>query len=134
MAKEKLLIVDDEKDFVDAVSIRLEAKGFDILKAYNGKEGLEKAHLEKPDLIILDVAMPEMNGYDVCMKLKFDKAYKGIPIIMLTAKFHPDDIRFGHEMGADAYMTKPVELEVLLHKISALLRLKKKKLKGEAHL
>ena len=132
MAKDRLLIVDDERDFVDALVERLEASGFDILKAFNGKEGLEKAHSEKPDLIVLDIMMPEMNGYDVCRKLKFDKAFKDIPIIMLTANFYPDDIRFGQEMGADAYMTKPLELELLLHKINALLRVKRKQLKREA--
>ena len=128
MAKEKLLVVDDERDFVDVISERLEAKGFDILRAFDGKEGIERAHSDKPDLIILDVAMPEMNGYDVCRKLKLDEKFKDTPIIMLTAKFQPNDIRFGIGMGADAYLTKPLELELLLHTVNALLRAKKRKI------
>ena len=128
MANERLLIVDDEKDFVDTIAERLGAKGFGILRAFDGKDGLEKAHSEKPDLIILDVVMPEMNGYDVCRKLKTDENFKSIPIIMLTAKFQPNDIKFGKEVGADAYLTKPLELDVLLHKVNALLRVKRKKI------
>ncbi len=128
MAKERLLVVDDERDFVDVISERLGAKGFDILRAFDGKEGIERAHSDKPDLIILDVAMPEMNGYDVCRKLKLDEKLKDTPIIMLTAKFQPNDIRFGIGMGADAYLTKPLELELLLHTVNALLRAKKRKI------
>ena len=125
MAK-KILIIDDEKDFIDTLAERLAAKGFKIIEAFNGKDGLEKAHTEKPDMILLDIIMPEMNGYDVCRKLKLDESYKNIPIIMLTAKFQPNDVDFGKEMGADAYLTKPLELTALSHKINALLRLRKK--------
>ena len=127
MRREKLLVVDDEKDFVGFISERLEAKGFDILKAFDGKEGLGMARTQKPDLIILDVAMPEMNGYDVCRRLKADRNYKSIPIIMLTAKFQPNDILFGKEMGSDAYLTKPLELELLLNTVNALLSSQKRK-------
>lgn len=129
MDKKRLLIVDDERDFVDVISERLGAKGFDILEAFDGKEGIERAHSDKPDLIILDIAMPEMNGYDVCRKLKLDKNFKDTPIIMLTAKFQPNDIRFGIGMGADAYLTKPLELELLLDTVEALLRSKKRKIR-----
>ncbi|MFA6320285.1 MAG: response regulator [Candidatus Omnitrophota bacterium] len=129
---QKILIVDDEKDFIDMLAERLMAKGFNIVEAFNGKDGLDKAHAEKPDVIVLDLTMPEMSGYDVCRKLKIDKNYKDIPIIMLTGKFQPNDIEFGREMGADAYLTKPLELKALSHKIDALLRLrdKNKKIKG----
>lgn len=122
----KILIVDDEKDFIDTIAERLALKGFEIIEAFNGKEGLDKAHTEKPDIILLDVMMPEMNGYDVCRKLKIDEKYRNIPIIMLTAKFQPNDVEFGKEMGADAYLTKPLELRMLSRKIDALLRLRKK--------
>ena len=127
MAKGKLLVIDDEKDFVEMLSERLEAKGFDIVKAFNGKEGIEKAHSEKPDLVILDVIMPEMDGYSVCRKLKLEGDFKKTPVIMLTAKFQPNDVEFGKKMGADAYFTKPLELDALLHKVNALLRMKSKK-------
>jgi len=124
-AKVKILIVDDERDFLGPLAERLEAKGFDIIKAFNGKEGLEKAHSGKPDIIILDLILPEMSGFDVCRKLKIDGKFKDIPIIILSAKFEPNDIEFGKEMGADAYLTKPLEMELLLHKVNALLRLKR---------
>lgn len=124
MAKGKLLLIDDEKEFVDTLAIRLEAKGYNIIKAFDGKEGLEKAHLEKPDLIILDVIMPEMSGFDVCEKLKIDPRFNKIPVILLTAKFQPSDIEFGKEMGAEAYLTKPIELDELSGKIAELLKKK----------
>ena len=127
MAKERLLVVDDERDFVDVISERLGAKGFDVLRAFDGKEGMERALSDKPDLIILDIAMPEMSGYDVCRKLRLDASFRDTPIIMLTAKFQPNDIRFGIGMGADAYLTKPLELEPLLHTVNALLRLKRRR-------
>ncbi|MFA6079281.1 MAG: response regulator [Candidatus Omnitrophota bacterium] len=126
MANKKLLVVDDERDFVDIIAERLGAKGFTILKAYDGREGLEKALLEKPDLIVLDIAMPEMNGYDVCIKLKENKDLKDTPVIILTAKFQPNDIEFGREVGADAYLTKPLELDTLLNKVNELLKAKNK--------
>jgi DNA-binding response OmpR family regulator len=128
MAKGRLLVVDDERDFVDTISERLEAKGFSILRAFDGKEGLERAHSEKPELVILDLAMPEMNGYDVCRKLKLDKDLKDTPVIMLTAKFQPNDIDFAREMGADAYLTKPLELDMLLNKVNELLKLKRRRI------
>jgi len=129
MPKERVLVVDDEREFVDVISERLGAKGFDILRAFDGKEGIERAHADKPDLIILDISMPEMSGYDVCRKLKLDEAFKDIPIIILTAKFQPNDIKFGIGMGADAYLTKPLELEPLLQTVKALLKARKKRVR-----
>jgi len=131
MSKGRLLLVDDEHDFIDVIATRLEAKGYDIIKAFDGKKGLEKAHTEKPDLVILDVMMPELNGYDVCRKLKVDSKFSNIPIILLTAKFQPSDIDFGKEMGADAYLTKPVELDVLTERVEELLKKKGIDIGGE---
>jgi CheY-like chemotaxis protein len=128
MAKEKILVVDDEKDFVDLISGWLEMKKFRVMKAYDGKEGFEKIRSERPDLMLLDITMPEMNGYDLCVKLKTDKDYKDIPIIILSAHFQPNDIEFGKAVGAAAYMTKPVELEQLMHKMEELLGSKSSKL------
>jgi len=122
MAKNKLLIIDDEKDFVETLAERLTAKGYEIIKAFDGKEGLDKIHTEKPDLVLLDIMMPEMDGFDVCRKLKIDEAFKNIPVIILTAKFQPCDLKFGMEMGAEEYITKPVELNVLTNKIRELLK------------
>jgi len=122
MAKKRILLVEDDPYVVKALKIRLEAGDFEVIVAIDGKEGLEKARNEKPDLIILDVMLPEMSGFDVCRKLKIEKQYKDIPIIMLTAKFQPSDVKFGTEMGADAYITKPFDSHVLLAKIEELLK------------
>ena len=84
MAK-KILIVDDDPDLVEAVSIILESKGYTVAAAYGGVEGLEKAKTEKPDLIVLDVMMPDKDGYEVCRELKADEKYRSIPILLLTA-------------------------------------------------
>lgn len=122
MAKKKVLVVDDETDFVDIVRVRLEANNFEVTVAYDGEEALEKVREERPDIIVLDIMMPKINGFDVCRKLKIDQNYKDIPIIMLTAKFQASDIEFGAAVGADAYITKPFEPQVLLGKMRELLQ------------
>ena len=124
MAAKKVLLVDDEVDFVDVVRTRLEANNFEVVTAYDGEEALEKVKEQIPDIIILDVIMPKISGFDVCRKLKSDQSYKEIPIIMLTAKFQPSDIEFGKELGAETYLTKPVKLDELSEKINELLRQK----------
>ena len=131
MAKARLLIVDDDKDFVTALAVRLESRGFWTIKAFDGEEGLGKVYAEKPDAIILDVIMPEMNGFDVCRKLKADENFKDIPVIMLTGRSEPGDVQTAKKIGADAYFTKPFELDMLLYEVYALLRSKKKKLTQE---
>lgn len=122
MAGKKVLLVDDEEDFVDIVRTRLESNGFEVAVAYDGEEALEKVKEEKPDIIILDIVIPKVNGFDVCRKLKNDQAYKGIPIIMLTAKFQANDIKFGEAVGANAYITKPFEPQILVDKMYELLK------------
>lgn len=126
MPAKKVLVVDDEVDFVDVLRTRLEANNFKVTVAYDGEEGLEKVKETNPDIIVLDVMMPKINGFDVCRKLKTDNNYKDIPIVMLTAKFQPNDIRFGSAMGANAYITKPFEPQVLLDKMRELLQKKNK--------
>jgi DNA-binding response OmpR family regulator len=125
MAGKKVLLVDDESDFVELVKERLESNGFKVVPAYDGKEALEKVDTENPDIIILDIMMPEMDGFDVCLRLKTDEAHKRIPVIMLTAKFQASDIRFAQAIGADAYITKPFEPDALLDKMRELLGKKK---------
>jgi len=120
--KKRILVVDDEQDLVRAVQIRLEHAGYEISVAYDGKEALEKARKEKPDLILLDLMLPKMDGYKVCRMLKFDEKYKNIPIIMLTARAQESDQKLGLETGADAYLTKPFQHEVVLAKIKELLK------------
>lgn len=128
MAKKKrLLLVDDEVDFAELVRTRLEDNNYEVIVAYDGEDGLEKAERAEPDLIILDIMLPKISGFDVCRKLKIDENFKNIPIIMLSAKFQPNDITFGKAMGADAYITKPFEPQVLIEKIRELLDKKKVK-------
>ena len=122
MTKKRILLIEDEAELIRAIKIRLEAAGFETISAKDGEEGLETARKEKPDLIVLDLILPNMSGFDVCRKLKIDKEYKDIPIIMLTAKFQPNDIRFGMAMGADAYITKPYESQELFTKIREFLK------------
>lgn len=121
MDKKKILIVDDEEDLRKMLKFRLEAVGFDITEAVDGHEGLDKARSTGPDLLILDLMLPKIDGYKVCRMLKFDEKYKHIPIIMFTARAENKDKQIGKEMGADTYITKPFEPEVLLAKIKELL-------------
>lgn len=121
MAK-KILVVDDEKDLVETLTFRLEANNYEVIKAYDGQEGLEKAHTQKPDLIILDLMLPKMDGYKVCSFLKHDIKYKNIPIILFTARAQESDQKMGKEVGADAYVTKPFDPVVLLSKMAELLK------------
>ena len=106
-----------------AVTLQLEAKGYEIITASDGREGLEKARTKKPDLIILDLMLPKIDGYKVCRMLKFDDKYKNIPIILFTARAQDSDKKVGKEVGADAYITKPFEPSALLDKIRELLTL-----------
>lgn len=115
----KILLVDDEKDIITLVSSRLKTAGYEVVTAVDGFEALAKAKSEKPDLIILDLMLPKMDGYQVCRLLKFDSTTAQIPIIMFTARAE------GEKAGADAYLTKPFEPETLLAKIKELLERKR---------
>lgn len=119
--QKKILVVDDEPDYVTLVKTRLEANQYEVLTAGDGQEGLEKAKREKPDLIILDLMLPKMGGYKVCALLKKDTRYAKIPIILLTARAQDEDQKLGLECGANAYLTKPFDAPTLLAKIQELL-------------
>ncbi len=121
MAK-KILIVDDEAHIVEMVKMRLEATGYETLEAFDGQEALKMAREGNPDLIILDLMLPKLDGYKVCRMLKFDEKYKHIPIIMFTARAQDSDVKLGKETGAEAYVTKPFDPKVLLGKIEELLK------------
>ncbi len=122
MEKKRILVVDDETELVKAIQIRLEAANYEVLTSYDGQEALEKARNENPDLIILDLMLPKIDGYKVCRILKFDARYKKIPILMLTARSQESDEKVGYETGADAYITKPFQHEVVMAKIKELLK------------
>ncbi|MFA5157317.1 MAG: response regulator [Candidatus Omnitrophota bacterium] len=120
MAK-KILLVDDEPDIVTTIKMRLEATGYEVTVATDGNTAYNKAKSENPDLIILDLMLPDMDGYQVCRLLKFDQRYKNIPVIMLTAKSQKEDKEWGEKVGADCYITKPFDLKELTAKIKELL-------------
>lgn len=117
----RILIVDDEPEIVELLEMRLRKVGYEILTAADGMEGLEKARKEIPDLIILDVMMPKMDGLQVCRFLKFDEKYKKIPIMMLTSRGQDSDKRLGQQVSADSYLPKPYEVDVLLKEVKRLL-------------
>jgi len=122
VSKAKILVVDDEPDLVETLIFRLQANDYEVISACDGQEGLEKARNTHPDIIILDLMLPKIDGFKVCRLLKFDVKYNKIPIIMFTARAQETDKRLGEEVGADAYITKPFDPKVLLSKIDELLR------------
>jgi DNA-binding response OmpR family regulator len=122
MNPKKILVVDDEVDLVKTIQFALEAEGYQVLVSYNGEDALNQSRTENPDLILLDIMLPKLDGYKVCRLLKFDKQYKHIPILMLTAKTQQKDRLLGMETGADEYITKPFDMEKLTEKIKAHLK------------
>jgi len=120
-AMPKILIVDDELDFNELLQERLGAEGYKIVAAKDGEEALEKVENENPDLIVLDIMMPKVDGFEVCRALKKDARYSKIPIIFLSAMSQGDDFKAGKESGADDYIVKPFEPIILIAKIEALL-------------
>ncbi len=121
MSQKKILVVDDEADLVETVRFPLEAEGFHVLTSYNGEDALNQARKEKPDLILLDLMLPKLDGYKVCRLLKFDERYKHIPILMLTAKTQERDKLLGKETGANEYITKPFDIDDLINKVKVYL-------------
>lgn len=117
----RILIADDETDIVETLQFMLEVEGFECLTAYNGEDALNIAKREMPDLLILDVMMPKINGYKVCRLLKFDAKYKNIPILMVTARSQEEDKMIGEETGADEYITKPFEITDVVEKVKKYL-------------
>lgn len=122
MAKKKILLVDDEQALVEMVKMRLEANDYEVVTANDGQAALDLARGEKPDLIILDVMLPKMDGYKVCALLKKDSRYAAIPILMFTAKAQQEDMDIGEEAGANGYLAKPFEPQKLLEKIREILK------------
>ena len=111
----KILIIDDEEKLVSNIKMFLELNGYQVLTAYNGKEGLEAAQNNKPDIIVSDIMMPEMDGYTMLREMKFDETLKDIPVIMLTAKEGMSEMC--EIEGASEFLTKPFDMNVLLDAI-----------------
>jgi two-component system, OmpR family, alkaline phosphatase synthesis response regulator PhoP len=120
--KKRILVVEDEVRILLLIKKRLEFAGYDVITAMDGNSGMMKARSEKPDLIVLDLILPGLNGYQVCAMLKGDKQSKDIPILMLTARSQEKDITEGIRVGADAYMTKPYDPEAFTSQVQFLLK------------
>ena len=118
----KILIVDDEPDVVAVVQGRLVSAGYEVTVMADGQQALECVKKHPPDLMVLDVMLPTLNGYEVCTMIKQDIRYRAIPVVMLTARTEEKDVRLGRECGADAYLLKPFQANELMQTIQALLR------------
>jgi len=126
MAKEKILVVDDEEDILELLKYNLNREGYKVVSASSGEKCLQKAASEKPDLIVLDLMLPGIDGLEVTKILKSDSKTLHIPIIMLTAKGEEADIVAGLELGADDYITKPFSPRILIARVRAVIRRKDK--------
>jgi DNA-binding response OmpR family regulator len=121
MAK-KILVIDDEPELVKAITVRLQASGYEVIFAYDGQEGIDKAEEIKPDLILLDIIMPKKDGWEVCKNLKSNPTTKGIPILICTASGQRDLEKRCTAAGADEVIKKPFETAELLELVNKLLR------------
>lgn len=122
MSSQTILIIEDEPSLVEVLSYNLEKEGFEVLTANNGRDGLERARSALPDLVILDLMLPLIDGLQVCSQLRGDAKTQNIRILMLTARSEETDEVVGFNVGADDYVTKPFKVRPLIHRIKALLR------------
>jgi len=120
----RILIVDDNPANVDILAARLESQGYEIVKAEDGEQALEAAKRDLPDLILLDVMMPRIDGFEVCRRIKADPALPFMPIILVTAKSDPKDVVAGLDSGGDEYLAKPVDHTALVARVRSILRIK----------
>jgi two-component system alkaline phosphatase synthesis response regulator PhoP len=121
MSRGRILVVDDEIYIVHILDFSLGMEGYEVITALDGEEALEKAFESGPDLIVLDIMMPKMDGYETCKVLKADNRTKDIPIILLSAKGRNVDMQTGYDVGADEYITKPFSPRKLVDRINAML-------------
>jgi len=121
MGKARILVVDDNEKNIELLEAILLAAGFEVLKAYDGKQAIEMTGKERPDLLLLDIMMPQLDGFQVCQILRKDSQNAGMPVIMVTAKDKESDIVQSLEKGADDYVVKPIDKKELLGKIVDML-------------
>lgn len=117
--KPRILIVDDEPDLLTVLRFGLEVEGFEVIEASDGEQGLTMARESSPDLMVLDLMLPRMDGYKVCRALKFDERYRRIPIFILSARSGETDRQLAMDVGADTYITKPYDMRDLVTRIRA---------------
>ncbi len=121
MSKGKILVVDDEIYIVHILDFSLGMEGYEVVTALDGEQALEKVKTDKPDLIVLDIMMPKLDGYEVCKSIKSNSATQNIPVILLSAKGRNVDQKMGFDVGADDYITKPFSPRKLVERINQLL-------------
>jgi len=121
MQKKKVLITDDEPNIVRVVAARLQAHNYEVICAYDGEEALERIAEAMPDIILLDIMLPKMDGFEVCRRIRAEEATKHIPIILFSAKTQEEDKRKGREVEADAYIAKPFDPQRLIDTIALLI-------------
>ena len=121
MSKGRILVVDDEVYIVHILDFSLGMEGYEVVTALDGEEALRKVKETRPDLIVLDIMMPKMDGYETCRALKADASTKNIPVILLSAKGRNVDMQQGYDVGADDYITKPFSPRKLVDRINAML-------------
>lgn len=131
MPRETVLVVEDEEDIAELIRYNLEADKYVVIVAASGEKGLEAARKESPDLVLLDLMLPGMDGLEVCRALKSDRATATIPIVMVTARGEESDVVTGLELGAEDYVTKPFSTKVLLARIRTVLRRRRAKVPAE---
>jgi two-component system, OmpR family, phosphate regulon response regulator PhoB len=122
MPKTKVLVIEDDRSLIEVLSYNLKTAGYEVLVATDGQDGLLKAQTKTPDLVLLDLMLPVVDGLDVCRRLRSGGSTRDLPIIMLTAKAEETDELIGFSLGADDYVTKPFSVKVLLERIKALRR------------
>jgi two-component system phosphate regulon response regulator PhoB len=122
MGKAKVLIIEDDRSLADVLAYNLKQAGYEVLTASDGQDGLLQAQMKSPDIVVLDLMLPVVDGLDVCRRLRADASTKDILIVMLTAKAEESDELIGFSLGADDYVTKPFSVKVLIERIKALRR------------
>jgi two-component system, OmpR family, phosphate regulon response regulator PhoB len=122
MPKPKILVIEDERSLAEVLSCNLEREGFEVIVAFDGQEGLRQAQLKLPDLVVLDLMLPNKPGLEVCRELRQGARTREIPIIMVTAKTEESDVLVGFATGADDYVTKPYSIKILIQRIKKELR------------
>lgn len=122
MKKIKILVIEDEEDIADMIKLQAELAGYKVCMEHDGLNGLRAVEKEKPDIVVLDIMLPGLNGLDVCRKIKSNEATQHVPVIMISAKGEEFDIVLGLELGADDYVAKPFSLKILFSRIRAVLR------------
>jgi two-component system alkaline phosphatase synthesis response regulator PhoP len=134
MHKPKLLLIEDEEDIASLIKLQAEIAGYKMFVETDGLNGLRAVEKEKPELVVLDIMLPGLNGLDVCRKIKNNPELKHIPIILVSAKSEELDVVLGLELGADDYVTKPFSPKVLFSRIKAVMRRKAESAVGPKHL